>query len=74
MARTMKCDICNKTYELYNTKNDPDRPNGVQLFSSRYVDGTSAHWYHVMDCCPKCMVNIQNHIEYLKLVAREEEK
>lgn len=75
-ARLLKCDICGVIYEPYNTENDRKRPNCIRLGSTEwdeYFDDPLTHSYGRIDCCPKCMVNIQNHIEYLKLAAREEE-
>ena len=73
MASIMKCDICNKPYELYNKKDDPKKPNGFQFFSREKVGRNDGVAYASIDCCPNCMVSIQNHIEYLKLAAREKE-
>lgn len=76
-AKLLKCDICGVVYEPYNTKRDRKRPNFIRFGSAEWDDDFDeplTNGYGRIDCCPECMVNIQNHIEYLKLVAREKEE
>lgn len=70
MANIKQCDICKKAYAPYNLKRDKKRPNSFRFVNED--DGWVENHTRV-DCCPECMVSIQNHITYLELVAREKE-
>ena len=52
MAIAKMCDRCGKFYEMYNTKNDPDKINGIMTLnldeSEKYYSQTQ------FDLCPEC--------------------
>lgn len=65
MALIMKCDVCGKPYEPYNTghKSADEEPNSLRLVTYNIGDksGVSGKRY---DLCPDCMKKI---IDILKL-------
>lgn len=64
MAAASQCDICGRTYPLYNTKKDAGNPNGF-MFVNR--DRDRKYWSHnITDCCPECMESIKAHVDMLK--------
>lgn len=70
MAAARQCDICRKTYPMYNTKRDAKKVNGFLFLN---VDSKGEYWRHeVQDCCPTCMQSIQDHIKGLKIGCRTE--
>lgn len=64
MAIAKKCDVCGDYYELYNVDRNASEPNGFMMLN---IDSKQQYWSHkAVDCCPKCMESILQHIEYLK--------
>lgn len=65
MALAKKCDLCGDYYEPYNTAKHAENVNGIAYFN---IDADRKSWtrHIVIDCCPKCMESIKNHINSLK--------
>lgn len=64
MAIAKKCDICGKLYEIYNVVKDVDNVNGLMYLN---IDAKGNYYSHGrIDCCPKCMKSIKNHIDMLR--------
>lgn len=48
-----KCDVCGEFYEIYNTKNDSHKTNGVMLLN---IDEKGEYFSHKpIDLCENCM-------------------
>lgn len=63
MASAKKCDICGKLYELYNDKDDVEKPNGLMFLN---IDAYRKYFGHdIVDCCPECMSLIIDFIATL---------
>lgn len=65
MAIANKCDICGRLYEFYETR----VPKVGEVNSFRYMYTTPNREMigrEYIDCCPKCMKSIIEHIESLK--------
>lgn len=63
MAKAMRCDICQKFYDPYNTSHNVVKPNHIKL-CQEYEDGDLDE--DILDCCPTCMKSIEKYIESLK--------
>lgn len=63
MADIKRCDICMTPYEPYNLDNR-DKANSFR-FTNEDSDGYVSYHGRI-DCCPQCMLSIQNHIELLR--------
>lgn len=59
-----KCDRCGTLYEIYNTKSDRKKCNGLQLLN---IDGNQKYWSQgVYDLCPECMEGLMRWLYAIK--------
>lgn len=61
------CDVCGDFYRHYGDK-DADgnvQPNAISLVYVSKLEVTSKN-FGVIDCCPKCLESIKNHMDVLK--------
>lgn len=53
-----KCDSCGALYEVYNTKNDDKKINGIFTLN---IDERQEYFSHgPYDLCPECIIPIKN--------------
>lgn len=66
----MKCDLCGKFYDQYNTKKSPFLHNSLKFAN---VDRNARMCFEtdIVDCCPECMETIKKC--YSELCTRREE-
>ena len=66
----MKCDLCGKFYDQYNTKKSPFFHNSLKFAN---VDRNARMCFEtdIIDCCPECMETIKKC--YSELCKRREE-
>lgn len=54
-----KCDRCGSFYEVYNTKNDENKINGIKTFNINPNNNTF-YSHRPYDLCPKCSEEFMN--------------
>lgn len=66
----IKCDLCGKFYDQYNTKKSPFFHNSLKFVN---VDRNARMCFEtdIIDCCPECMETIKKC--YSELCARRED-
>lgn len=66
----IKCDLCGKFYDQYNTKQSQTSHNSLRFVSVNRINRTCFE-SDIIDCCPECMKTIKKC--YSELCARRED-